>query len=111
MIGIQPRGVPWWLTSTMADYLNHHAPSEEFVWGMAKRDQLHLPFTTQIVTSDPRRYQRTHDILVAHPELRLNGPTWGWLAAALKSIMELRTRPVSARSHLHAGADFRGGRR
>ena len=33
--------------------------------------------------------ERTHERLAAHPELRLNGPTWGWLAAALKSIMLL----------------------
>jgi lysophospholipase len=89
MIGIQPRGVPWWLVAAVTRYLNRHSPSEDFVWGMAKRDQLGRPFEAQIVTSDRQRYQRTQAILAAHPDLRLNGPTWGWLAAALKSIMQL----------------------
>ena len=89
MIAIQPRGVPWWVVSALADFLNRGGPNQDFVWGMAARDHLKLPFSMQIVTSDPKRYGRTHDLLVANPELRLNGPTWGWLAAALKSIMEL----------------------
>jgi lysophospholipase len=89
MIGIQPRGVPWWVVEALTRLLNRKTPSEDFVWGMAARDQLKLPFALQIVTSDPKRYHRTQKRLAAHPELRLNGPTWGWLSAALKSIMEL----------------------
>jgi len=91
MIGIQPRGAPWWLVEAASRFLNRGGPSQDFVWGMAHRDQLKLPFTAQIVTSDAARYQRTHDILAAHPELRLNGPTWGWLAAALRSILLLHS--------------------
>lgn len=90
MIGIQPRGVPWWVVAALARLLNLSAPSKDFVWGMAKRDQLKLPFAAQIVTSDRARYQRTHDRLAAHPDLRVNGPTWGWLAAALNAIMILQ---------------------
>jgi lysophospholipase len=89
MITIQPRQIPWWIVAAMSRVINREAPSEEFVWGMAQRDHLTLPFNVQIVTSDPVRYQRTHDVLAAHPALRLNGPTWGWLAAALKSILQL----------------------
>ena len=89
MITIQPRKVPWWVTRLLSRIINREAPSEDFVWGMAKRDHLTLTFDQQIVTSDPVRYQRTHDLLVANPHLRLNGPTWGWLAAALKSILLL----------------------
>ena len=89
MIGIQPRGVPWWVVQMLARILNREAPSEDFVWGMGKRDHLTQPFSAQIVTSDPVRYQRTHDAMAANPSLRLNGPTWGWLAAALKSILQL----------------------
>jgi lysophospholipase len=89
MITIQPRKVPWWVTRLLSRIINREAPSEAFVWGMAERDHLTLSFDRQIVTSDPVRYQRTHDALVANPALRLNGPTWGWLAAALKSILAL----------------------
>ena len=62
-----------------------------FVWGMADRDQLKLPFAQQIVTSDPARYARTQALLAADPELRLNGPTWGWLGAALDAIALTRS--------------------
>jgi lysophospholipase len=86
MVGIKPRGVPWWLVEKIAGRLNRGGPSPDFIWGMAKRDQLKLPFALQIVTSDPKRYARNQALLAADPELRLNGPTWGWLGAALHAI-------------------------
>jgi len=86
MLGINPRGTPWWVVEKIAHYLNRDAPSAEFVWGMAGRDQLTLPFALQIVTSDPVRYARNQALLAANPDLRLNGPTWGWLGAAIKSL-------------------------
>ena len=91
MVGITPRGVPWWLVERIANRLNRHGPSPDFVWGMGKRDQLKLPFALQIVTSDPKRYARNQALLAANPELRLNGPTWGWLGAALHSIDLLKS--------------------
>ena len=45
-----------------------------------------MGFADQIVTSDVARFQRTQDILRLHPELRLAGPTWGWLEAAYRSM-------------------------
>ena len=86
MLGINPRGAPWWLVERLAFFLNRNAPSTEFVWGMADRDQLKLSFARQIVTSDPERYARSQARLAANPELRLNGPTWSWLVAALRAI-------------------------
>ena len=91
MLGINPRGSPWWIVEKVAFYMNRRAPSTEFVWGMAMRDQLKLPFSLQIVTSDRARYDRNQALLAAEPELRLNGPTWGWLAAALRAIALTRT--------------------
>lgn len=92
MLGINPPGVPWWLVEQIARRFNRDGPSTEFVWGRATRDQLQLPFALQIVTSDPGRYARNQALLAADPELRLNGPTWGWLAAALDAIA-LSRRP------------------
>jgi len=80
------------VAEAVARYLNRKGPSADFVWGMAMRDQLTLPFSQQIVTSDPARYARNQALLKANPELRLNGPTWGWLAAAIKSIALTRSR-------------------
>lgn len=91
MLGINPRGTPWWLVEQMAFLLNRKTPSTDFVWRMANCDQLTLSFAQQIVTSDPDRYARTQAVLAANPELRLNGPTWGWLAAALHAIALTRS--------------------
>ena len=91
MLGINPRGAPWWVVEKMAFYLNRGGPNTDFVWGMAARDQRKLPFSLQIVTSDPKRYARNQTFLAADPELRLNGPTWGWLAAALHAIALTRS--------------------
>jgi lysophospholipase len=91
MLGINSRGAPWWLVERIAYQLNRKGPSTEYVWGMADRDQLKLPFALQIVTSDAERYARTQARLAANPELRLNGPTWGWLAAALHAISRTRS--------------------
>ena len=91
MLGINWRGAPGWVVERMAAYLNRHRPSTEFVWGMAARDQLKLPFSMQIVTSDPKRYARTQALLAANPDLRLNGPTWAWLEASLQAIALTRS--------------------
>jgi lysophospholipase len=91
MLGINFRGNPAWVVEKVSAYLNRRGPSTEFVWGMAARDQLYLPFSLQIVTSDPARYARNQALLVANPDLRLNGPTWGWLAAALAAIARTRS--------------------
>jgi lysophospholipase len=91
MLGINPRGTPWWVVEKIARHLNRNGPSSEFVWGMAKRDQLTLSFDRQIVTSDRARYARNQALLAANPDLRLNGPTWGWLGAAIRSIALTRS--------------------
>ena len=91
MLGINYRGTPWWVAESIARAFNRKGPCPDFVWGMAVRDQLTLPFAQQIVTSDPLRYARNQALLKANPELRLNGPTWSWLAAAIKSIALTRT--------------------
>ncbi len=91
MLGINGRGTPWWVVEKIAHQLNRKAPSPDYVWGMADRDQLKLSFAQQIVTSDPARYARTQALLAADPELRLNGPTWGWLGAAINAIALTRS--------------------
>lgn len=38
------------------------------------------------LTSDPERFAASHAAIAANPELAVGGPTYGWLAAALRSI-------------------------
>jgi lysophospholipase len=54
-----------------------------------------VSFATQLVTSDPQRFERTQTLLREHPDLRLAGATWGWLAAALRSMDWLRRQAAS----------------
>jgi len=89
MIRISSRGEPAWLVPLVSAVMNAIGRSKDFVFGMAHRDALTLPFARQIVTSDPARFARTRDFLEAHPDLRINGPSWGWLAAAFRSMAEI----------------------
>jgi lysophospholipase len=57
---------------------------------MEGRDPHKVTFATQLVTSDPQRFERTQMLLREQPDLRLAGATWGWLAAALRSMDWLR---------------------
>jgi lysophospholipase len=79
-----------------------------WVWGMEGRDPHRVTFTSQMVTSDPQRFERTQMLLREHPDLRLAGATWGWLAAAMRSMAWLRTRAEAITTPLlvvGAGAD------
>jgi lysophospholipase len=58
----------------------------QWVPGMKARDPLKMTFADQLVTSDPQRFARTQAFLREHPNLRLAGPTWGWLEAAYRSM-------------------------
>jgi lysophospholipase len=89
MIGISPRGKPPWLVPLASRTMNMLGRGHDFVWGMGQRDPLTLTFAQQMVTSDPRRFARTMALLKTHPELRLAGPSWGWLAAAYRSLARM----------------------
>jgi len=46
-------------------------------------------FEENYLTHDPRRYGRNVSQVLAHPEIALGPPTWGWLDFAFKAIAEL----------------------
>lgn len=60
-------------------------------WGERQRR-----FEGNALTSDPDRFQRAVSILDREPALRVGGPTFGWLAAADRS-MTLLSDPAYAR--------------
>jgi lysophospholipase len=86
LLTFSTRGVPRWLVQLLTRAMTANGRGTDFVWGIAGRDPLTMTFRDQIVTSDPARFQRTQDFLKRHPELRLAGPTWGWVAAATRSL-------------------------
>lgn len=89
MIGISTRGEPRWLVPLASTVMNALGRSRDFVWGMDKRDPANMPFSEQLVTSDPARFARTQALLRADPALMLAGATWGWLKAAYRSLDEI----------------------
>jgi len=86
MLRVHTGEYPMWFTRVLTALFNFHVPSESFVWGTEERDPLTLPFSENRVTSDPARYERSQKFLVQHPEMRIAGPTFGWLGAAFKSM-------------------------
>ena len=53
------------------------------------RTALEIPYAENTVTRDPARWERMLEVLRAEPRLLLDGITWGWLRAALRSHEEI----------------------
>jgi lysophospholipase len=95
MIGISLRGQREWMVKLVTWWEIRRGNRGGWVWGMEERDPHAMTFATQMVTSDAQRFERTQMLLREHPDLRLAGATWGWLAAALRSMDWLRSRAQS----------------
>ena len=86
MIAVSTRGQPAWVASLATTVMNALGQSQDWVMGMAGRDPLKLRFEDNLVTSDRRRWHAVQELISRKPELRLAGPTWGWLKAANESM-------------------------
>ena len=86
MIAISFRGKREFLVRTITALQMWRGRPADWVWGMEARDPHKVSFATQLVTSDTQRFERTQMLLREHPDLRLAGATWSWLAAALRSM-------------------------
>jgi lysophospholipase len=97
MIAISFRGQREFLVRAITGYHMWRGKRADWVWGMEARDPHKVSFAIQLVTSDPQRFERTQILLREHPDLRLAGATWGWLAAAIRSMDWLKApgRPES----------------
>lgn len=89
MIGVQTRGHHPLVARAACAMQNLVGRKDGWVWGMQARDPLRMGFADQMVTSDAARFRRTQDFIAAHPEIRLTGPTWGWLEAAYRSMARM----------------------
>jgi len=90
MIAFSARGFPTWLARGLTGLENLAGQSKQFALGMAARDPFLITFDTQLVTTDRARFAHAQDFLKNHPDLRLAGPTWGWLAAAYRSVSAMQ---------------------
>jgi lysophospholipase len=95
MIAISFRGQREFLVRAVTAFQVWRGRHTDWVWGMEGRDPHKMNFTSQMVTSDPQRFERTQMLLREHPDLRLAGATWGWLAAAIASMDWLRRQAAS----------------
>lgn len=91
MIEVSTRGYPAWLARAVSAAETALGQGDRFAWGMAARDPFRITFETQLVTSDRARFAKAQKFLGEHPDLRLAGPTWGWLEAAYRSMARLRS--------------------
>jgi lysophospholipase len=92
MLDVHLGGVAPWKVQLALTLYNLRKPSGTFLPGMEERDQMTWPFESNLMTSDPGRYRRMQELMKAQPFLRTNGPTYGWLAAAMRSMRRM-TRP------------------
>lgn len=88
MLRTLSRGYPPFLVRAIAFAQNMRGAKNDWVWGMDKRDPRTMTFADQLVTSDAQRFARTQKLIADDPDLRLAGPTWGWLEAAYRSMAE-----------------------
>lgn len=86
MLAISTRGYPEPLTRAVTAWQMQLGHSGRATWGLKKHDPLTVRFQRQLCTSDEARFLRTKNILRAHPDLRIQGPSWGWIDAAYRSM-------------------------
>ncbi|HEX3755082.1 MAG TPA: alpha/beta hydrolase [Rhizomicrobium sp.] len=110
MIAVSLRGTAEWIARIVTVASIRAGRGTNWVWGMERRDPYRMTFEKQLVTSDRGRFERTQKFLRENPDLRLAGATWGWLAAAFRSMDWLSApgRPESITTPalvIDAGAD------
>ena len=89
MLAVSTRGQPAWIAALATNVMNAVGRSSDWVMGMAARDPLKMTFDDNLVTSDRARWEHAQSLCARMPELRLAGPTWGWLKAANESMARL----------------------
>jgi lysophospholipase len=92
MLDIDTGRYPGWFTRLITTACNPRRPSKRYVFGVAHRDPMTLPFEKNLVTSDRSSWERMQALMRAQPFLRVYGPTFGWLGAALRSIRQVKRR-------------------
>ena len=80
------------IVAFLTSLFNLYRPSKRFIFGIEQRDPLELPFEENAVTSDRNRFERNQGFLRQQPFLRINGPTFGWLGAAFRSMRRMRRK-------------------
>lgn len=89
MIDIVVEKYPPWMMNILCLILNFRVASKRPLPMTVERDPLTMTFEENRVTSDPKRYESTRAKLKKQPFLRISGPSFGWLGAALYSMRHI----------------------
>lgn len=81
MMGVLLGRAPVWLARALA--AGFGAAGRGGAYAAGKGDPFGGAFETNILTHDRARWDRTHALLTAAPELQIGGVTWAWLGFAL----------------------------
>ncbi len=100
MIRIARRRMPAWWWRGFAAAMTRMGLGKLFVPGQKKRPLRLEDFPGNPLTSDRERFAIQAEMLRAHPELAVAGPTIGWLRAALVSSATLWKRTEGRRPPL-----------
>jgi lysophospholipase len=86
MLRFSTRGYPEFAARAASALYSAFGKGGDFAWGMADRDPFKIGFDGQLVTSDRARFEAAQSLLRKNPDLRLAGPTWGFIEAAYRSL-------------------------
>jgi lysophospholipase len=78
------------LLAQVTGFLMHFGLGESFSPGAGATLMQTQPFSNNLLTSDPVRYQRALAIVDADPSIGLGGATIGWLNAAMRACCRLQ---------------------
>jgi len=95
MLAVKTAPFPLWLARSLATMLTATGNKGAYVFG-PKQDPLRQGFEGNVVTSDKSRFERMTACFKADPDLALGAPTFGWLAAAFRSMDLVRTEEFAA---------------
>lgn len=95
MVALRPRFLPWSVTASLVAAAAWLGAGRAYIPGGGDKALEDLPFRNNPLTGDRRRFDRTHAVLAAHPQLAIGSPTIGWVSAALKAMAELQTAEFS----------------
>jgi lysophospholipase len=99
MLDINTGGVPRGVASVLAWLLTRFGGGGQPVLG--ETAGLKPPdFASNALTHDQARYDRNEGLVLAHPDLGLGAPTWGWLDFAFAAIARLQVSPAVAKLDL-----------
>ncbi len=93
-LGLDGRFSGWF--GILTGFLSYLGLAESYVPGGGPTALSTIPFASNIVTSDPRRYARQLAVVDAEPVLGIGSPTIGWINAATRAFRIFQSEDFAA---------------